>query len=67
MSEDPNFSIEWHKGFQVGLYSGKHTEQERIIKLLEEMRIRFMDNHDDDLEKVVIEAIFLILQEGETE
>ena len=35
MSEDPNFSIEWHKGFQVGLYSGKHTQQERIIKLLE--------------------------------
>lgn len=37
MSEDPNFSNDWHKGFQMGLYSGKTTEQERIIKLLEEM------------------------------
>jgi hypothetical protein len=35
MSEDPNFSIEWHKGFQIGLYSGISKEQERIIKLLE--------------------------------
>ena len=29
-------SIEWHKGFQMGLYSGISNEQERIIKLLEE-------------------------------
>ena len=28
-------SIEWHKGFQMGLYSGISNEQERIIKLLE--------------------------------
>ena len=34
MSEDPNFSMEWHKGFQIGLYSGISKERERIIKLL---------------------------------
>ena len=38
MSEDPNFSIEWHKGFQQGLYSGNQAERERIIKLLEELK-----------------------------
>ena len=37
MSEDPNFSIEWHKGFQIGLYSGKTDERERIIKLLTDL------------------------------
>jgi hypothetical protein len=37
MSEDPNFSMEWHKGFQIGLYSGISKERERIIKLLEEL------------------------------
>ena len=35
MSEDPNFNMEWHKGFQIGLYSGISKERERIIKLLE--------------------------------
>lgn len=30
-------SVEWHKGFQMGLYSGKKVEQEHIIKLLEEL------------------------------
>ena len=36
MSEDPNFSMEWHKGFQIGLYSGISNERERIIKLLDQ-------------------------------
>ena len=38
MSEDPNFNMEWHKGFQIGLYSGISKERERIIKLLETIK-----------------------------
>lgn len=35
MNEQEPYSIEWHKGFQMGLYSGKTSERERIIKLIE--------------------------------
>lgn len=36
MSKQDVYSEEWHKGFQMGLYSGIATERERIIKLLKD-------------------------------
>lgn len=44
MSEDPNFNMEWHKGFQIGLYSGIDTERERICKILEKYATRQCDS-----------------------
>lgn len=43
MTEQEPYSIEWHKGFQMGLYSGISNERERIIKLLEDEIQRLID------------------------
>ena len=60
MSEDPNFSIEWHKGFQQGLYSGNQAERERIIKLLTEFSSQFSIDSKTPLEKMMVENYQMI-------
>lgn len=54
-------------GYQDGLKEGAEAERKRFKERLEKLRSRFMDEHDVDSEQVVIEAIYLIYEEEETE
>ena len=40
-----DYSEEWHKGFQAGLYSGITDERERIIKQLEDYQAKALASH----------------------